>query len=169
MVQIVAVFTSIAFAGVIFVVMGLVFVGGGDASMAEQQVSDAKSRVQSEPQSADAWEELASAYAADENFTEAITAARKASALDPNSFRRLQTLVSLQIRENKTDDAIVVVQKYTAAHPKDAEALLQLGQLAQTAGRTSLARLSYQAFLNLAPDDPSADAVKEQIKQLDQS
>ena len=77
--------------------------------------------------------------------------------------------MSLQIRENKTNDAIVVVQKYTAAHPKDAEALLQLGQLAQTAGRTSLARLSYQAFLNLAPDDPSADAVKAQLKQLNQS
>ena len=169
MVQIVAIFTSLAFAGVIFVVMGLVFFGGGEQSVADQQLSDAKTRVENEPKSADAWEELASAYTGTGDFDQAITAATTASALDPNSFRRLQTLVSLQIRQNKNDEAIVAVQKYTAAHPKNADALLQLGQLAQTAGRTPLARLSYQAFLRLAPDDPSADAVRDQLQQLDAS
>lgn len=167
MVQIVAVFTSLAFAGVIFVVMGLVFFGGGDQSMADQQLSDAKARVEEAPKSADAWEQLASAYAGTEDFDQAIAAATKASALDPDSFRRLQTLVSLQLRQNKTDQAILVVQRYTAAHPKNADALLQLGQLAQTAGRTPLARLSYQTYLRLAPDSPNADAVRDQLQQLD--
>ena len=169
MVQIVAIFTSLAFAGVIFVVMGLVFFGGGEQSVADQQLSDAKTRVEKEPKSADAWEELASAYTGTGDFDQAITAATKASALDPNSFRRLQTLVSLQIRQNKNAEALVVVQKYSSAHPDNADALLQLGQLAQTAGRTPLARLSYQAFLRLAPNDPSADAVRDQLKQLDAS
>jgi protein O-GlcNAc transferase len=169
MVQIIAVFTSLAFAGVIFVVMGLVFFGGGEQSVADQQLSDAKALVEESPKSADAWEQLASAYAGTEDFDQAIAAATKASALDPNSFRRLQTLVSLQIRQNKTDDAITVVQKYSASHPENADALLQLGQLAQTAGRTPLARLSYQTYLRLVPDSPTADAVREQLKQLDAS
>jgi cytochrome c-type biogenesis protein CcmH/NrfG len=166
-VQIVAVFTSLAFAGVIFVVMGLVFFGGGEQSVADQQLGDSKERVEETPQSADAWEQLASAYAGIEDFDQAIEAATKASELDPNSFRRLQTLVSLQIRQNKTNDAITVVQEYSAAHPENADALLQLGQLAQTAGRTPLARLSYQTYLRLAPDSPSADAVRDQLEQLD--
>ena len=169
MVQIIAVFTSLAFAGVIFVVMGLVFFGGGGQSVAQQQVSDAKSLIKKQPNNADAWEQLASAYAGTEEFDQAIAAATKASALDPRDFRRLQTLVSLQIRQKKTDDAIVVVQRFSAANPKNTDALLQLGQLAQTAGRTQLARLSYQTFLRLAPDDPSASAVRDQLKTLNAS
>ncbi len=77
--------------------------------------------------------------------------------------------MSLQIRQKKTDDAIAVVQTFSAANPKNTDALLQLGQLAQTAGRTQLARLSYQTFLRLAPDDPSADAVRDQLKTLNAS
>jgi cytochrome c-type biogenesis protein CcmH/NrfG len=169
MVQIIAVFTSLAFAGVIFVVMGLVFFGGGGQSAAEQQRGDAQARVKADPKDPDAWEQLASAYTGTQEYGKAIAAATTASKLDPKSFRRLQNLISLQIREKKTDEAILVVQKYSAANPSNAEALLQLGQLAQTAGRTPLARLSYQAFLRLAPGDPSADAVRAQLKQLNAS
>ena len=51
-------------------------------------------------------------------------------------------------------------------NPKNADAFLQLGQQAQEAGRTQLARLSYEAFLRLAPDDSNAAAVKERLTQL---
>jgi len=164
-VQVVAILTSLAFAGVIFVVLGLIFFGG-DTSPEDQVLSDAQARVEREPQSADAWEELASGYAGTGDLPEAISAARKAVALAPRDYRRLQTLVSLQVRASDTDAAIVTVQKFTAANPRNADAFLQLGQLAEDAGRADLARLSYQAFLRLEPDDPSADAVRERIAQL---
>ena len=164
-VQVVAILTSLAFAGVIFVVLGLIFFGG-DTSPEDQVLSDAKTRVEQQPQSADAWEELASGYAGTGDLPQAISAAQKAVDLAPGDFRRLQTLVSLQVRATQTDAAIVTMQKFTADNPRNAEAFLQLGQLAEEAGRTNLARLSYQAFLRLEPDDPSAEAVKARLSEL---
>ncbi len=119
--------------------------------MADQQLSDAKALVEESPKSADAWEQLASAYAGTEDFDQAIAAATKASALDPNSFRRLQTLVSLQIRQNKTDDAINVVQKYSASHPENADAL-------PPAGAAGPDRRAHPARAALVPDVPAAGA-----------
>ena len=166
MVQIVAVLTSIAFGGVIIVVLGLIFFGSGGTTLADQQLSDAKALVKEQPNSADAWEQLASGYAGTEDFAQAITAAEKAVALDPRNFSRLQTLVSLQVRQNDTAGAIDTVQGYTARNPKNAQAFLQLAQLAENAGRTQLARLSYQAFLDLAPDDPNAPDIRKKLKTL---
>ena len=166
MVQIVAVLTSIAFGGVILVVLGLIFFGGGGSTLADQQLSDAKALVEEQPDSADAWEQLASGYAGVEDFPQAITAAEKAVALDPRDFSRLQTLVSLQVRTKDTAGAINTVQGYTARNPKNAQAFLQLAQLAEQDGRTQLARLSYQAFLELAPQDPNADAIRAKLKTL---
>lgn len=166
MVQITAILTSIAFAGVIFVVLGLIFFGGGGQTLADQQLSDAKSRVEREPNSADAYEQLASAYAGTEEFDQAITAARKAVALDPGNFRRVATLSSLQLRQNDRAGAIATVQGYSAENPANSEALIQLAQLAEEDGRRDLARLSYQAFLRLEPDDPNATAIKARIKDL---
>ena len=166
MVQIVAVLTSIAFGGVILVVLGLIFFGGGGTTLADQQLNDAKALVEEQPKSADAWEQLASGYAGTEDFEQAKTAAERAVALDPRDFSRLQTLVSLQVRTNDTSGAIDTVQAYTARNPKNAQAFLQLAQLAEQAGRNPLARLSYQAFLQLAPEDPNADAIRDKLKTL---
>ena len=165
-VQVVSILTSLAFAGVIFVVLGLIFFGGSGNTIADEQLSSAKSLVKKEPRNADAWESLASAYAGTNKFPEAIAAAKRAAALDPGSYRRLQTLVSLQVGQLDNAGAIVTVQAFTAKHPDNAEAVLQLAQLAEKDGKTALARLSYQSFLRLAPDDPNAAAVRTRLKTL---
>jgi predicted Zn-dependent protease len=142
-VQVVAILTSLAFAGVIFVVLGLIFFGGGGMSAEDQILSDAKSRVEAQPDNPEAYEELASAYAAKNEFPQAVAAARKAVELTPRDLDRVQTLVSLQLRAGDTSGAVTTLQDYTAANPRDAEAFLQLGQQAEQAGRIPLARLSY--------------------------
>jgi len=169
-VQVVAILTSIAFAGVIFVVLGLILFGGGGNTVADDELSDARSLVEQRPNDADAWERLASAQAAPgiDQVTEAIASAKKAVSLDTRSYRRLQTLISLQIRNDDTEGAITSLQVYTAANPRrEPEAFLQLGQLAEQAGRTPLARLSYQTFLTLSPNDSSADEVRSRLEGLD--
>jgi tetratricopeptide (TPR) repeat protein len=167
-VQVVAILTSLAFAGVIFVVLGLIFFGGGEASIADQQLDDARERVAAEPRNPDAYEELASAYAGKEQFDQAIEAAERAVALAPRDFSRLQSLIALQLRPgvDQTDAAIAALQRFTEANPRDAEAFLQLGQLAEQAGGTALAGLAYQRFLELAPDDPNAGEVRERLRNL---
>lgn len=56
--------------------------------------------------------------------------------------------------------------KLAAAAPKDAGVQLQLAQTAQQGGDTQVAIKAYERFLVLAPDDPSAPLVKQQLKQL---
>jgi Flp pilus assembly protein TadD len=165
-VQIVSIATSLAFAGVIFVVLGLIFFGGGGDSAADQQLHDAKSLVKKEPRSVDAWESLASAYAGKQDFDQAVDAARKAVSLAPNDFSTLQSLISLQIRNEDQAGALDTLEGYTAKHPDNAEAFVQMGNLADDAGRGDLARLAYQRFLVLSPDDPTAPAVRQRLKQL---
>jgi cytochrome c-type biogenesis protein CcmH/NrfG len=165
-VQVVAILTSLAFGGVIIVVLGLIFFGGGGASPTEQVLDDAKTRVEQQPNNPDAWEELASAYSGNEEPTEAIEAARKAVSLAPRDLRRIQTLVALQVRASDQAAAIETLQGFTGRNPRNAEAFLQLGQIAEQAGRTDLARLSYQRFLQLAPDDRLAEEVKDRLQEL---
>jgi tetratricopeptide (TPR) repeat protein len=167
MVQIVAILTSIAFAGVIFVVLGLILFGGGGESAEDQLLSEAQTRVETQPRNPDAWEQLASAYRAKEEYPEAIDAAERALELAPNDFSRVQVLLQLQLDTGNADGAIDALQAYTARNPDDADAFLQLGQQAEAAGRTPLARLSYQTFLRLAPDDPNAEAVRERLQELE--
>jgi Tfp pilus assembly protein PilF len=165
-VQVVAILTSLAFGGVIIVVLGLIFFGGGGTSPAEQVLDDAKARVEQQPNNPDAWEELASAYSGNDQPDQAIAAAEKAVALAPRDLRRIQTLVSLQIRGNDQAAAVATLQGFTQRNPKNAEAFLQLGQIAEQAGRTDLARLSYQRFLQLAPDDRLAEEVRTRLGEL---
>ena len=115
MVQVVAIFTSIAFGGVIIVVLGLVFFGGGSASAEDQLLSDAKTRVQQEPKNPDAWEQLASAYRAKNELPQAIAAAQKALSFAPNDFSRLQTVISLQLDQGDSAGAIAALSEYTRA------------------------------------------------------
>ena len=43
---------------------------------------------------------------------------------------------------------------------------LELAQAAQQTGDAATAIAAYQQFLKLAPDDPNANIVREQLKQL---
>jgi cytochrome c-type biogenesis protein CcmH/NrfG len=165
-VQVVAILTSVAFAGVIFVVLGLIFFGGGGQSAEDQILSDARARVEEQPRNPEAYEELASAYAAKEQYPEAIQAAQRAVDLEPDELERVQVLVSLQIQAGQNAAAVESLQDYTAQNPQDAEAFLQLGQQAEQVGRVALARLAYQTFLRLQPDDPNAEAVRDRLDEL---
>jgi cytochrome c-type biogenesis protein CcmH/NrfG len=165
-VQVVAILTSLAFAGVIFVVLGLIFFGGGGESAEDVLLDDAQARVESQPNDPESYEELASAYAAAGDYPQAIDAAERAVALDPNDFRRVQQLVSLQLQNGDEAAAVASLQDHTAAHPEDADAFLELGQRAEDIGRTPLARLAYQTFLRLEPNDANADVVRERLQEL---
>ncbi|MFN8121027.1 MAG: tetratricopeptide repeat protein [Thermoleophilia bacterium] len=164
-VRIIAILTSIAFAGVGAIVIALV-IFGGNPSASEQLVKDAKSAVKESPNDAEAWNRLASAYLADKKFTDALPAAKKAVSLAPKDFSNTQVLVSVETQLGNPDGSITALQEFTKLVPDEPQAFLQLGQLAQQQGRNALARLSYAAYLNLNPEGATADAVREALKGL---
>jgi cytochrome c-type biogenesis protein CcmH/NrfG len=63
-------------------------------------------------------------------------------------------------------EAVGVYKKLAKLSPKDATTQLRLAQVAQGAGDSNTAIAAYEQFLKLSPDDPSAPAVRRQLKQL---
>ena len=164
-VQVAAILTSIAFVSTIFVVLGIVLFGGG-SSPERDQVNELKALVNRQPDDADLWQQLASAHIAAGDTEESIAAGRRAVELEPDNFRNVSILV-LALRESGDESAAVdVLEEYTQANRTNAEAFLQLGQAASAVGRTTIARLAYQRFLELEPDSTRADFVRQQIDSL---
>jgi predicted Zn-dependent protease len=167
-VQIVSVFAAIAFAGGGVLAIVFIFLGGGGSpsSGADQLVKDAKVLVDKNPRDADAWAQLAGAYDTDQQPGPAVEAATRAVKLEPNDFSRVQQLVGLQQRAGLTEEPVAALQAYTQRKPKDPDGFLLLGRFSSDAGKTVLARLAYETFLRLDPQNRNAPVVKEQLKQL---
>ena len=71
--------------------------------------------------------------------------------------------------QDASSKAVAAYGKIVAAQPKDPAVRLELAQAAQSAGDTATAITAYEAFLRLAPDDPTAPEVKRLLKQLRRS
>ncbi|MDQ3067144.1 MAG: tetratricopeptide repeat protein [Actinomycetota bacterium] len=81
----------------------------------------------------------------------------QASAAVSEAYAKAQE--SFQAAEDTYD-------KLAAALPNDPNVQLDLAQVAQQSGNLPRAITAYEKFLELAPDDPSAPIVKQQITQL---
>ncbi|MCB0881954.1 MAG: tetratricopeptide repeat protein [Thermoleophilia bacterium] len=167
-VKISAILTSIAFGGIALVaIVAIIFGGlGGSTDATKERVDQARERTQSQPTNAAAWDQLATAEYAAGHKAEAIAASRKAITLAPNDFSRTQTLVRIYTQEDQPDQAMRVVSAFIDKNPRNADAYLQLGGAAEAAGKTQVARLAYQKFLELDPNNPSAAQVRDQLKTL---
>jgi tetratricopeptide (TPR) repeat protein len=62
--------------------------------------------------------------------------------------------------------AVSVFEDVAQANPTDPNAWSQLAQTAEAANNTQLAITAYEKFLELAPDDPLAPAIRDRVKQL---
>jgi regulator of sirC expression with transglutaminase-like and TPR domain len=99
--------------------------------------------------------------AADGNplFTNPIT-----SAIQTRASESLQAAVSEA--QTAYSEAVNVYKRLVTVIPKDPNVQLELAQAAQQAGDQTTAIAAYTAFLRLAPDDPNAAIVRQQLKQL---
>jgi len=62
--------------------------------------------------------------------------------------------------------ATAIYEQLAALHPKDPQTQLELGSIAQQSGNTATAIIAYKKFLRLAPNDPTAKLVRQQLKFL---
>jgi tetratricopeptide (TPR) repeat protein len=70
--------------------------------------------------------------------------------------------------QTASSQAVEAYKKITRIRPKDPAVQLELAQAAQSAGDTATTSAAYQAFLRLAPQDPTAPEVRRLLKQLRQ-
>jgi len=66
-------------------------------------------------------------------------------------------------------NAVAMYQRITEVLPNEPAVQLELAQAAQGAGDTATMITAYEAFLKLAPEDPTAREVRRLLKQLRQS
>jgi tetratricopeptide (TPR) repeat protein len=76
--------------------------------------------------------------------------------------------LALSEAQQAASNAVGSYRKIAAATPKDPNVQLELAQAAQGAGDFGTAAAAYEAFLRLAPDDPTAPEVRRILKQLRQ-
>ncbi len=62
-----------------------------------------------------------------------------------------------------------VYQRLAVAEPEDASIQLQLADAALNGGDTQVALAAYKRFLELAPDDPQAPLVQQEVERLEAS
>ena len=92
---------------------------------------------------------------------------RISSVLNAQDSATIQSLVAAA--QAASAQAVGSYKKIVVLQPGDPNIQLELAQAAQQAGDTATAIAAYTAFLKLAPDDPSASIVKQQLQQLKQT
>ena len=89
------------------------------------------------------------------------------TAIRTQSSPRIQELST--IAQNASVESVNAYKKIVVISPKDPNVQLELAQAAQQAGDAATMIVAFKAFLRLAPDDPNAPVVRQQLKQLQAS
>jgi hypothetical protein len=169
-VKILAIVASLAFVGALVPVLVFTIFSGGPSTPLEQ----ARDRVKGSPKDPAAWDrltrELANTRKTSADDLEVVKAAQTAVKLTPASdeslVTRTRTLANAQRAAGQGAAGLKTLSEYTKKHPKKAAGFRELGIYAREAGNNQLARLSFQQFLNLAPNDIDAPTIREQLAQL---
>jgi len=204
--------------------LGLGDILGKGSSSSGPSASDARDKIDKNPNDAAAWRELATALTNSNKTAEAIPALERYVTLKPKDYdamrelsgdyegqatrlradadtvqadlnettggqtfgiqsstklgravgegaidRQLTTLANKQLTDDYTGiqkaytRASQLYQRISAGQPDDTLAVAHLGDLAYQAQNIPLAIASDDRFLNLAPDDPQATYVKQQL------
>jgi tetratricopeptide (TPR) repeat protein len=141
----------------------------GDALQQLAALYDTKAVQAQERASVAQVEAQATLFAADINPSDSRLA--QALGQDPISTvlqeetTRQSTAALTEVQEAYRQEA-AVYETLTKLLPEDPNMFYELGRSAQFAGDSATAVEAYQQFLRLAPDDPNAPLIREQLKFL---
>ena len=121
--------------------LGEFYLAGGAA---EQAGEEAKKVLASGGPSAEAFELLGTAAAADENESVAMGALRQALQLDPTRMKAAVLLAQLLDRAEQVEEAQEVLKRAAQAQPGSAAPYLALGRLAEENGHSQEAEQAYR-------------------------
>lgn len=117
--------------------------------------------TQRAPDDPQAWTALGQAYDAAQQWVPALEAYDRALSLGPADDDVVALLrASLLVRAGSPAEALPVLQQLAQRRPEDPQVLLVLGLAQQSVG-TPEASATLQRFLQLAPDAPAAEMVRQ--------
>ncbi len=160
---------------------------GGTTSATKQldkEITKYQAAVQADPKSVEAWRSLAENYVlransqaqdsaaqqadyrtAAQNYQRAVKllSKQKGSAARQLRLDTLQQLASVYLFLKDYKSATSVYGQITALKPQDAQSFFDMASVAINAGDTSTALLAFTRFLELDPNSPDAQSVKDWI------
>lgn len=113
------------------------------------------------------WEKLGRQRAGRGEFAAALTAYREALRVEPSNWMRQKEAGWLETEAGKEASGVRLLDEYLTRAPADAEAWRHLGVVHARSGRDAEARIAWERFLQLEPDGPAADLVRQDLQQLE--
>lgn len=132
--------------------------------MAEQAaLADAMARVEREPENAEAWAELAAVYSELEQWDEALVAAEKSVALEPNETRYLIQLGAVRRELGDTVGASEALRTALSLEPYSEQANAEMRKLRELQRRRARAIEKGEPFDPHAAEDPAGRSLRSAV------
>jgi len=117
-----------------------------------EAVAHFQQALKSNPNSDDAWYDLADAYFRQRDYADALTAAQRVSPQGQKETNYLALLADILAHLGQSDEAVKLLGKQIAANPDQDQAYLSLALVYLRSGNTSGARETLQRGLERTPD-----------------
>ncbi|MBI5869761.1 MAG: tetratricopeptide repeat protein [Actinobacteria bacterium] len=126
------------------------------------------SQIEQNPLDTDSMMALANLYAAADigRYDDAIVYFTKALEVTPNNAATLVLIGKANLSKGDYDAAVRSITLATRAAPTDAYNFFLLGQAAKAGGQNQTAILAWNKYLELNPNDPNAQLIKDEIAKL---
>ena len=111
-----------------------------------------------------AYYNLGNAYFKLKKFDRALSAYQRAAERDSDNSNIFYNIAQVHIERGDEEEAIRHLRQAIEHKVNDPEAYYQLGGLYYKLGKAREARLSFERFLQLAPDHPQADRVRQLLQ-----
>jgi len=146
------------------------YVNLADLYRAEQRDADGEKTLRSGltvvPGSAELHYALGLALVRQQRSADGVAELRRGAALAPDNARYAYVLGIALHSTGDTDEALDVLQKAQTRHPRDRDVLIALITINRDAGHLAAARDYAERLAAVAPDDPSARQLLQQISAM---
>ncbi len=133
-----------------------------------QTIEELKKIIEKDPKNLQALITLGNLYYDAQKFGEAIEYYQRAIKLDPKNSDVWTDLGTMYRQLENTDSSVICYQKAIEANPKNKSSWFNLGLVYLFDKKDDKKAVwAWKKFLELSPDDPHVQAIKEEIEKIE--